>query len=167
MLSKQPAEKYHDTVMDDTAPSQRSLPRSELLSISPDPKRGVCIVCGDIRRTDHHSTGFVQATEADVCAAAETGCPTCSLISKATTIFCSSLIDDESELTRTLKIDAVTILQDKGHLSFRLFIKKHDAVRGEVSLDLFSPRSMLGPGFWLFVMLIETSSYPVSSPPSP
>lgn len=82
-----------------------------------------------------------------MCAAAERGCPTCSLMSKATTIFYSSLIDDESELARTLKIDAVTILQDKGHISFRLFFKNFDGVRGEVSLDLFSPRSMLDPVF--------------------
>lgn len=148
MLSKQPAKKSgvprHSNGRLGIIPATTTAEPSTSL----DPERAFCVVCSDIWKTGSNNTGSAQAAEADVCAAAEKGCPTCSLISKATTIFYSHYIHDESESECTLKVDAITILQDKGHLSLRLFFQKLDGMWGEVFLDLFSPRSMLSILFY-------------------
>lgn len=142
---------HTSTEMKDSAPCETLPQPSQLLSGCLEPNRGVCAVCNDIWKTSSN-TRSIQATETDVCIAAERGCPTCSLISDAATIFCSHVNSDESESADLVKVDGFTIFPDKGRLLFRLSFQNLDGVHDDVLLHLFSPR--------------ESSEFPVFKTPN-
>jgi hypothetical protein len=115
---------------------------SQLLSSYSKTDMPRCNVCSDLDKTKFDDTGCTQATAEELDAAVQRGCPTCSLISKATTTFCSSLASRHSEIYGSKRIDRVDILlQDQAALCLRLHFQMPSGGLGSVLLDFFSPRS--------------------------
>ncbi|KAK0099601.1 hypothetical protein ONS96_008101 [Cadophora gregata f. sp. sojae] len=134
---------HHEVMVTELENPPRSVQSSQSnLSFVEYPKSEAapCKVCADLSTTGSAGLGSTRASEEELHAAGERGCPTCSLISKATRSFCSSICNRESKTSNLLKVDGVTILNDGGHLSALLAIHQHDGVPLEVTLDLFSPR---------------------------
>ncbi len=115
---------------------------SQLLSSYSKTDMPRCNACSDLDWTKFDDTGCTQATAEELDAAVQRGCPTCSLISKATTTFCSSLASRHSEIYGSKRIDRVDILlQDQAALCLRLHFQMPSGCLGNVLLDFFSPRS--------------------------
>jgi hypothetical protein len=101
-----------------------------------------CNVCKDLEWTQFDYPGYTQATVEELDAAVQRGCPTCSLISKATKAFCSSLASGHSEIYGSERIDRVDILlQDQAPLCLRLHFHMPSSGSDNILLDFYSPRS--------------------------
>jgi len=101
-----------------------------------------CNVCNDLDWTKFDDTGCTQATAEELDAAVQRGCRACSLIYKAATTFCSSLVNRREQIYGSMRVDRVDILlPDQTALCLRLYFQMPSGGVGNVLLDFFSPQS--------------------------
>src|SRR6266536_6150910 len=70
----------------------------------------ICNVCNDLDRRKFDDTECTNASSQELNSAVQRGCPSCSLISKGISEFCSSLATEHREIYNIMKIRCISII---------------------------------------------------------
>jgi hypothetical protein len=108
-------------------------------------RQPVCYVCNNLDwQKFNHTSGSTCSSTQELNDAVQRGCPSCFLISKGISEFCSSLATEYRDIYNILTIQRIDmILLQDADLHFRLHFHLPDGGSASVLLELFSPSSKL------------------------
>ena len=114
-----------------------------LVAAIPDSEPTKCLVCNELQARIGHQVSQLSTMEL-LKSTIQQGCPSCSMIWKAISVFCTSIPPEhrmEFDIQKIMAVEVLPLLS--GKLNLNLFFSNHGR---NLMLDIYSTRSKYLPG---------------------